>query len=77
LLFSSEAEARADIEGRLQADAALLCAVADTQFERVAGVNAEATQFDCRQTAAGWTCAADYRAVCAVERRELVQRCPG
>lgn len=75
--FASEAAARLDVAARLNDDVALLCAIGDQQFERVASVTAVLTRYDCRKTAAGWTCAADYRATCAVERREIVQRCPG
>lgn len=75
--FPSEAAARLDVAARLDTDAAQLCAIGDQQFERVASVAAVVTRHDCRKTAAGWTCAADYRATCAVERREIVQRCPG
>ena len=75
--FASEAAARLDVAARLDADAAQLCAIGDQQFERVASVAAVVTRYDCRKTAAGWACAADYRATCAVERRELVQRCTG
>lgn len=75
--FAREADARADVAARLIEDAAMLCAVGDSEFERVADVSGTVTRYDCRQTPAGWTCAADYRASCAVERRELVARCPG
>jgi hypothetical protein len=74
--FASEAEARADVAARLLADAEMLCSVVDPEFERLATTGAEPTRYDCRQTASGWTCAADYRAMCVVERRELIQRCP-
>ncbi len=75
--FATEAEARGDAGSRLAADAALLCAVVDAEFERLSGIEAAATRYACSETPAGWTCAADYRATCAIERRELVQRCPG
>lgn len=75
--FASEAAARLDVATRLDDDATQLCAIGDQQFERVASVAAVVTRHDCRKTAAGWTCAADYLATCAVERREIVQRCPG
>ena len=75
--FPSEAAARADAAVRLTDDAAALCAVGDAAFERLAGAAAEITRHDCREIADGWVCAADYRATCAVERRERVQRCPG
>ena len=74
--FASEAAARLDVAARLNEDAVLLCAIGDQEFERVASVAASVTRHDCRKTLSGWTCAADYRAACAVERRELVQRCP-
>lgn len=74
--FASKAAAYLDLEVRLKVDAALLCAIGDQEFERVASVTASVTRHDCRKTAAGWTCAADYRATCVVERRKLVQRCP-
>jgi hypothetical protein len=76
-LFASEVEARADVAARFQTDAAMLCAAADAEYERVVGVSAAPTRLDCRETAAGWTCAADYRATCAVERRELIEACRG
>jgi hypothetical protein len=75
--FAAEADARADAIARLPADAAQLCAVADPDFERLAAATAEPARLDCRQTPAGWTCAADYRAHCAIEQRKLVERCPG
>lgn len=75
--FISEAVARLDVAARANDDAKqLLCAIFDQEYERLAGVEVLVTKFDCREGSGGWTCAADYRATCAVERRELVQRCP-
>lgn len=75
--FVSEADARLDVAVRANDDAKqVLCANFDQEFERLAGVEVLVTKYDCRETPGGWICAADYRATCAVERRELVQRCP-
>lgn len=75
--FASEAAARRDAADRANDDAAEMCARIDQEFERLAGVEVLVTKYECREISGGWTCAADYRATCAVEKRELVQRCPG
>lgn len=74
--FASEAAARLDAIARANEDAAeLLCAIIDQDYERLAGVKVLVTKYDCREDSVGWTCAAEYRATCAVEGRVLVQRC--
>jgi hypothetical protein len=75
--FPSENAAKADAQVRLAEDAKMLCAVSDQAFELLTGAEPQITRHNCSQIAGAWYCSADYRVTCAVERRELVERCPG
>ncbi len=73
---ASEALARAEAQARLREDARRICAVADPEIQRLVTAEAKTPRLDCRQTGAGWSCAADYVAACRIEERHLVARCP-
>jgi hypothetical protein len=74
--FASEAAARRDAADRANEDAAELCSITDQKYERVVGVEVLMKKYNCQKIFDGWRCVAEFRATCAVERRELVQRCP-
>lgn len=74
--FATEAQAQADAEHRLPADARQVCAVSEPESQRLVGAEARITRFQCAQPDGDWDCAADYVATCRIEERRMVARCP-
>jgi len=75
--FPSEGEARNDANARLTAQLAQTCTPLDPTTQRLASAAPRDAKWDCRQTIRGWVCAVDYVAVCQMEERRVVKRCPG
>lgn len=74
--FPTEALAQADAQQRLAADARAFCVVSDPANQRLTGVEARITRFQCNQPDGAWDCAADYVATCRIEERRMAARCP-